>query len=44
MNARRSPQRARWTWLDAALIAAFAVFFGFLLWRAGAVFSYKWNW
>ena len=44
MNARPSPQRARWTWLDAALIAAFALFFGFLLWRAGAVFSYKWNW
>jgi len=44
MRTRPSSVRRRWTWLDAVLIAAFAAFVGFLLWRAGAVFSYKWNW
>ena len=44
MNARTSNVRLRWTWLDAALIVAVAMFLGFLFWRAGAVFSYKWNW
>ena len=44
MSIRPSSARPRWTWLDAVLIAAFAAFVGFLLLRAGAVFSYKWNW
>jgi len=44
MNARTSNVRLRWTWLDAALIVAVVMFLGFLFWRAGAVFSYKWNW
>ena len=30
--------------MDAVLIAAFAAFVGFLILRADAVFSYKWNW
>ena len=37
-------KRTRWSWLDAALVLACASFVGFLLWRANAVFSYKWNW
>ena len=44
MSIRPSSARPHWTWLDAVLIAAFAAFVGFLLLRAGAVFSYKWNW
>ncbi len=44
MSARTSTVRPRWTWLDAALIAVVVIFFGFLFWRAGSVFSYKWNW
>jgi len=44
MRTRPSSARPRWTWLDAVLIAAFAAFVGFLLWRADTVFSYQWNW
>ena len=44
MNRKRHARKTRWSWVDAALILACAGFFGFLLWRADAVFHYKWNW
>ena len=37
-------RRTRWTWLDLTLILVCALMVGGLLWRASAVFSYKWNW
>lgn len=37
-------RRTRWTWLDLTLILVCALIVGGLLWRASAVFSYKWNW
>lgn len=37
-------KRTRWNWIDTTLILGLAAFVGFLLWRADAVFSYKWNW
>ena len=43
-NPRRGTRRPRWTWVDLALLALFALVLGGLLWRAGGVFSYKWNW
>ena len=44
--ARTRPvtRRFRWTWIDTALLLVFALALGALLWRAGGVFSYKWNW
>lgn len=44
MKHKPQVKKTRWSWVDAALLLACAGFFGFLLWRADAVFSYKWNW
>lgn len=43
---RRKPtgRKWRWTWIDTTLVLVFALLLGLLLWRAGGVFSYKWNW
>lgn len=43
---RRGPKgrKWRWTWIDTTLVLVFALSAGLLLWRAGGVFSYKWNW
>ncbi|MEY4267400.1 MAG: hypothetical protein RIS90_1935 [Pseudomonadota bacterium] len=37
-------RRPRWTWIDTTLVLVFALLLALLLWRAGGVFSYKWNW
>lgn len=44
--ARQRPvsKRNRWTWVDTTLLLVFSMLLGALLWRAGGVFSYNWNW
>ena len=44
MNRPPARKHARWSWVDWALLAACACIVGVLVWRAGSVFSYKWNW
>jgi len=43
-RSRPRARRARWTWIDTALLLVVALLLGLLLWRADGVFSYRWNW
>jgi polar amino acid transport system permease protein len=37
-------RRPRFTWLDAALLAAAVLAVGYVAWRAGSVLHYRWDW
>ena len=40
----RQPRPAAWGWLDWVLLTALLALAGGVLWRAGSVFEYRWNW
>ena len=44
VEPRRVTRRARLTWIDLALVVVVLLVLGGVSWRAGGVFSYKWNW
>ena len=44
VEPRRVTRRARLTWIDLALVVVVLMVLGGVSWRAGGVFSYKWNW
>ncbi|MEO8858271.1 MAG: amino acid ABC transporter permease [Burkholderiaceae bacterium] len=44
MRRKSTRTKTRWTWIDAVLILVCAGAFAALVWRADAVFSYKWQW
>ena len=44
VETRRVTRRARLTWIDLALVVVVLLVLGGVSWRAGGVFSYKWNW
>lgn len=44
MSRKPRIRKKPWSWVDAMLLLVVAGFFGYLWWRADAVFSYRWNW
>ena len=40
----RPPARARWTWIDSALLVTVASAVAYMTWQTGAVFRYQWDW
>ena len=44
LDPRRVTRRAGLTWVDLALMVVVLLALGGVLWRAGGVFSYQWNW